>query len=94
MTNHQIIDSAIKIVLEEGHLLSPGDTVAHSSDKMTYEFVRYENGNAIVGWDGITKSFPASEVFDPNIVRKVALDLKQNMLLSVLSSTDVNCILV
>jgi hypothetical protein len=75
MTNDQIIDSDIKIVLEEGHLLSPGDPVAHSSDEMTYEFIRYENGNAIVGWNGITKSFPANEVFNPNIAKKVALDL-------------------
>ncbi len=75
MTNDQIIDSAIKIVLEEKHSLSPGDPVAHSSDEMTYEFIRYENSNAIVGRNGITKSFPANEVFNPSIVKKVALDL-------------------
>jgi len=49
MNNNQIIDSAIEIVLAETRLLSPGDTVAHASDENTYEFFRYENGNAIVG---------------------------------------------
>ena len=43
---------------------------------MSYIFYRYENGNAIVGWDGATKLFPMREVFDPNIVKTRALQIK------------------
>jgi hypothetical protein len=76
MDNKQIIDQAIKQVLSERLLLSPGDTVCHSSDDMTYMFYKYENGNAIVGQDGVTKSFPMREVFDPNIVQVRAMQIK------------------
>ena len=79
MDHKQIIDQAIKQVLSERLLLSPGDTAAHFSDSMTYEFYRYENGSAIVGWDGVTKSFPMREVFDPNIVKARAIDIKLNL---------------
>jgi hypothetical protein len=75
----QIIAAAIETVLAEGRLLSPGDTAAHSSDPMSYEFYRYENGNAIVGYNGITKSFPMREVFDPNIVCKCAVQIQTNL---------------
>jgi hypothetical protein len=81
MNNDQIIDSAIEIVLAEMRLLSPGDTAAHASDENTYEFFRYENGKAIVGWNGTIKSFPMREVFDPDIVKKVALEVQANLLL-------------
>jgi hypothetical protein len=43
---------------------------------MSYVFHKYENGSAIVGWDGVTKSFPMREVFDPNIVQARAIDIK------------------
>ena len=69
MDHEQIIDKAIAQVLSERLLLSPGDTAAHVSDSMSYEFYRYENGSAMVGWNGVTKSFPMREVFDPNIVK-------------------------
>lgn len=81
MTNEQINDSAIAIVLKERRLLSPGDTATHPSDPNTYEFYRYENGNAIIGFNGAIKSFPAREVFDPNILKKVALEIQANLLL-------------
>jgi hypothetical protein len=81
VTSDQIIDSAIKIVLAEERSLSPGETVAHVSDPIAYEFLRYENGNAIVGWDGVVKSFPAREVFNPNIVKRVALEIQRNLIL-------------
>ena len=81
MNNSQITDSAIKIVLAERHLLSPGDTAAHASDECTYKFFRYENGNAIVGWNGVVKSFPMWEVFDPNVLQRVASQVQQNLLL-------------
>lgn len=77
MDHKQIISQAIERVLAERLLLSPGDTAAHISDSsMSYEFYRYENGSAIVGWDGVTKSFPMREVFDPNIVQARAIDIK------------------
>jgi hypothetical protein len=75
MKNSQIIASAIAIVLSENRILSPGDTVAHASDPMAYEFYKYENGMAVVGFNGVTKSFPMGEVFDVNVVNKVALSL-------------------
>jgi hypothetical protein len=81
MDNAQIIDSAIQIVLAEGRLLSPGDTAAHASEEMIYEFLRYENGNAIIGLNGVVKSFPAKEVFDPRIVQKVAHEIQRNLLM-------------
>jgi hypothetical protein len=81
MNNAQIIHSAIEIVLKERRLLSPGDTAAHASDPKTYAFYRYENGNAVIGFNGVIKSFPMWEVFDPNIVKKVALEVQANLLL-------------
>jgi hypothetical protein len=80
MENSQIIASAIAIVLSENQILSPGDTVAHPSDPMTYEFYKYENGMAVVGLNGVTKSFPMGEVFDPNVVDKVAQKINFNFL--------------
>ena len=80
MENSEIIASAIASVLSENRILSPGDTVAHASDPMTYEFYKYENGMAVVGFNGVTKSFPMGEVFDPNVVNKVAQKIKFNSL--------------
>ncbi len=76
MDCEQIIDKAIEQVLSERLLLSAGDTVAHSSDPMTYEFIKYEHGNAVVSYKGITKTFPMWEVFNPNIVKARALRMK------------------
>ena len=42
MDHKQIIDQAIEQVLSERLLLSPGDTAAHFSDSMSYEFYRYD----------------------------------------------------
>ena len=81
MNTQQIIAAAIEIVLTERCLLSPGDAAAHASDPLSYEFYRYENGNTIVGYNGITKSFPMLEVFDPNIVRKCAAQIQSALLL-------------
>jgi hypothetical protein len=81
MKNSQIIASAIAIVLSENRILSPGDTVAHASDPMTYEFYKYENGMAVVGLNGVIKSFPMGEVFDPNVVKKVAKEINFNSLM-------------
>ncbi len=76
MNNKQIIDKAIKQVLSERLFLSAGDTVAHSSDPMTYEFIKYEHGNAVVRHKDVIKTFPMGEVFDPNIVRARAHQMK------------------
>ena len=76
MDHKQIISKAIEQVLSERLLLSPGDTACHSSDNMSYMFCKYENGNAIVTRDGVTKSFPMREVFDPNIVQARAIEIK------------------
>jgi hypothetical protein len=81
MDKAQIIDSAIQIVLAEGRLLSPGDTATHASADKAYSFLRYEDGNAIVGWNGVVKSFPAQEVFDPNVVQRVAREIQQKLLM-------------
>jgi hypothetical protein len=80
MKNSRIIASAIAIVLSENRILSPGDTVVHASDRMAYEFYKYENGMAVVGFNGVTKSFPMGEVFDVNVVNKVAQKIKFNSL--------------
>jgi hypothetical protein len=78
MTSSQIIASAITIVLSENRILSPGDIVAHASDPMSYEFYKYENGMAVVGFNGVIKSFPMVEVFDVNVVNKVVKEFKFN----------------
>jgi hypothetical protein len=80
MDNDQIIDLAIQTVLAERRLLAPGDAAAHVSDDLVYEFLRYESGDAIVGFNGMVKSFPAQEVFDPNIVKEVAFEMQANLL--------------
>jgi hypothetical protein len=80
MENSQIIASAIAIVLSENRILSPGDTVAHPSDPMAYEFYKYENGMAVVGFNGVIKSFPMGEVYNPNVVSKVSQEIKFNSL--------------
>jgi hypothetical protein len=75
--NHeQIIDRAIEQVLSERLLLSAGDAVAHSSDSMTYEFIKHEQGNAVVSYKNVTKTFPMWEVFDPNIEKAMVLRMK------------------
>ncbi len=76
MNHEQIIDKAIEQVLSERLLLSAGDTVAHSSDPITYEFIEYEHGNAVVRYKDVTKTFPMGEVFDPNIVKARAHRMK------------------
>jgi hypothetical protein len=76
MNYKQIIDKAIEQVLSERLLLSAGDAVAHSSDSMTYEFIKYEHGNAVVRYKEVTKTFPMREVFDPNIVQARAMQIK------------------
>jgi hypothetical protein len=79
--NSQTKESAIAIVLDQNRLFSPGDPVGHASDRMTYEFYKYENGMAVVGFDGVTKSFPIGEVFNPNVVREVATQIMLNSIL-------------
>jgi hypothetical protein len=81
MENSQIIASAIATVPSENRILSPGDTVAHPSDPMAYEFYKYENGMAVVGLNGVIKRFPMGEVFDPNVVNKVAQEINFNSLM-------------
>jgi hypothetical protein len=76
MDNKQIINQAIEQVLSERLLLSAGDAVAHSSDRMTYEFIKYEHGNAVVSYKDVTKTFPMREVFDSSIVRARALQMQ------------------
>jgi hypothetical protein len=70
-----IMSTAIILALKQKPTLSPGDTCVHASDDMSYQFYRYENGKAVVGYNGVCRSFPAEEVFDVNLVLKISIDI-------------------
>lgn len=59
----------------KGRHLPLGNVVCHASDPITRKLVRYEDDGqtAVLSWGGVTKRWPASEVFDPNAVEKVAI---------------------
>ena len=75
MDNSDFIKKAVKVV--QGRRLKPGNVACHESDPITRELVRYEDNEqtAVLSWGGVTKRWPASEVFDPNDAKDVALQL-------------------
>lgn len=64
---------AIKI--HQGETLEPGTACAHPSDKMVYVLDGYEEDQAVLSWNGVTKRFPASEIFDVNRVKDTAIQI-------------------
>jgi len=79
MTNKEIIDEAVRRAqIEAGGVFSFGQTVAHPTDKLIYEFMGIGNSSesGVVGLEGgIEKEFPLSELFDPNIAKRIALEI-------------------
>ena len=68
-----IIKRAIK--KHQGKILSIGTLCAHPSDHMTYELIGYDGDKAILSWNGITKYFPANEIFDVNKVKDMVITI-------------------
>lgn len=75
-TNTEIIHEAVKNV--QGHLLVPGMVAGHPDDPVARELVSYEdNGKtAVLSHAGVTKRWPANEIFDPNEARDEAIRIK------------------
>lgn len=67
------IEEAIKI--HQGEIMPLGTACAHPSDSMTYELIMYDGDMAVLSWNGVTKRFPASEVFDVNKVKRTAISI-------------------
>lgn len=77
MTNEQLIKSMIPVLLAKRLYLSFGETAAHESDEYTYKFLRYAGDVAeVMSVDGSIFTFPADEVFNPNVLMKMCLDHK------------------
>jgi hypothetical protein len=70
----KIIEQAIE--KHKGEMPAIGSVVAHESDPISYELLRYENNAAVVGLDGEEKIFPSEEIFDVNAVKRTALNIK------------------
>lgn len=67
------IEEAIKV--HQGEVLPLGTACAHPSDSMTYELIMYDGDFAVLSWNGVTKRFPASEIFDVNKVKNTAVSI-------------------
>jgi hypothetical protein len=67
------IEQAIKV--HQGEILPLGSVVAHPSDPMTYELIMYDGDFAVLSWNGVTKRFPANEIFDANRVKNTAVSI-------------------
>ena len=77
MNNQQLIESMIPVLLAKRLRLSTVDTAAHPSTQCAYEFLGYEDDMAIVvSIDGTILTFPADEVFNPNILMEMCFDRK------------------
>ena len=73
----KLIAEAVKKV--QGKKTLPiGSVAAHADDPITRELIAYEDEGAIavLSWGGITKRWPANEVFDPNDALQEAMDLQ------------------
>ena len=73
--NSDLIKDSIERV--KGKRLRIGNVACHESDPISRNLVRYEDDGqtAVLSWGGVTKRWPASEVFDPNDVKALALNL-------------------
>ena len=73
--NDKIIKRAISLL--QGEPLETGTICAHPSDPIAYKLIRYENNIAVLlSTTGEEKYFPASEIFDCNKCKKMALNIK------------------
>ena len=68
MNTNAIIEKAICEVI--GTRPKPGSIVAMRSEKTCWELIRYDGDVAVVNANGTEHSWPASEVFDVNEVRR------------------------
>lgn len=71
----KLIDWAIKQV--RGRKLPIGCIAAHPDDPIARVLVRYEDDGriAVLSLGGVTKRWPASEIFDLNEVERVAVQV-------------------
>lgn len=73
-TTDQIIEEAIDAVI--GTPPPIGSVCAHRDDPVTRELMSVVDGIATLSYDGVTKRFPASEIFNPNDVKREALRIQ------------------
>ena len=81
MNKKEIINEAVRRAQDLGRKngLKIGQTVAHPSDKLTYELYSVDGEAATVGLDArkspsgqeVRKQFPLAELFDPNDAKSV-----------------------
>ena len=76
MNRKQIIDEAVK--RSQGRKLTIGSVACHPDDPISRELVAYEDFGkvAVLSWDGVTKRWPASEIFDPNDAKHAAVAIQ------------------
>lgn len=73
-TENEIIEQAIDVVI--GTPPPVGAVCAHRDDPVSRELMSVVDGIATLSWGGVTRTFPASEVFDPNDVKREALRIQ------------------
>ena len=79
----ELIEKAIRVFHQRSAWVpQPGDLIAHPSDGRAYEVCAVD-GAVVKGYylrDGkeFTADFPVGEVFDPNVVKQIALQLLLN----------------
>lgn len=66
----QIIDEVVALC--QCLLPEIGRVVAHPSYPLTCELVEYDGDEAVVELDGVTRRFPAAEIFDVDHARALA----------------------
>lgn len=74
--NKEFIAAAIEQAKARHLRLLPGDCVAHESDPIAYRLDRVVNGVAYVSAGDVAKTFPFNEIFDLNLGKKIAGQLK------------------
>lgn len=79
------------IKLHQGIILEVGSSIGHPSDEIIYKLIRYDADHAVVELeDGSEKSFPASEIFDVNIVRNTAVEVYEKRALEKIRKSKLN----
>jgi hypothetical protein len=89
MKNRDIVDEAIK--MHQGVVLEIGTLCAHPSDNTVHKLVRYDGDNAVViSIDGMEKTFPAKELFEPYKVHNTAVMLRLMQTKAFLEHVELN----
>jgi len=70
-----IIKQAFKIEQDKKLRYPAGTIIAHQSDRMAYELLRYEGDEAVVSHNNIEKRFPAQEIVNINTVKDIVCEI-------------------